>query len=475
MSKKNILSVKKLNKIYRGNIHALKDLNLEVKEGEILGLLGPNGAGKSTFINILAGVTDKTSGEVIVWGFNLDKNPRQVRVSLGIVPQEINVDPFFTPKKLLDLQAGLFGVKKKDRITDTILDLVALKDKSNSYTRSLSGGMKRRLLIAKALVHKPPIVILDEPTAGVDVELRRNLWENIRSLRKLGVTIILTTHYLQEAEELCDRVGIIHKGSLIALDTTENMLNKIQTKTIKFEINKRIVLDDRNKEGYNILTNTESEFKIEYNKQDFIAAEGSAKILLLNKPNKKIYYIQLSAIYNVLEKYDLSLATMEVSYMKGMLEKPEEFTNLASFYLYRKNPVMSARVLENAISDENIIFTKANAKLLADSWLYAKERNRSLEVLTDSLKTNPDDHKLAKQYVDIAFSAFQWREVISGIDRIEKLNIKDDGKYQLMQGIAYFELKQYANAKNSFVKASISKKYKDSGAAWIEYLEALTG
>ena len=269
MSKKNVLSVKKLNKIYRKNIHALKDLNLEVKEGEILGLLGPNGAGKSTFINILAGVTDKTSGEVIVWGFDLDKNPRQVRVSLGIVPQEINVDPFFTPKKLLDLQAGLFGVKKKDRITDTILDLVALKDKSNSYTRNLSGGMKRRLLIAKALVHKPPIIILDEPTAGVDVDLRKNLWENIRSLRKLGVTIILTTHYLQEAEELCDRVGIIHKGNLIALDTTENMLNKIQTKTLKFEINKRIVLDDMKNKGYNILTNTDSEFKIEYNKQEF--------------------------------------------------------------------------------------------------------------------------------------------------------------------------------------------------------------
>ena len=269
MSKKNVLSVKKLNKIYRKNIHALKDLNLEVKEGEILGLLGPNGAGKSTFINILAGVTDKTSGEVIVWGFDLDKNPRQVRVSLGIVPQEINVDPFFTPKKLLDLQAGLFGVKKKDRITDTVLDLVALKDKSNSYTRNLSGGMKRRLLIAKALVHKPPIIILDEPTAGVDVELRKNLWDNIRSLRKLGVTIILTTHYLQEAEELCDRVGIIHKGNLIALDTTENMLNKIQTKTLKFEINKKIVLDDINNKDFNILTNTDSEFKIEYNKQEF--------------------------------------------------------------------------------------------------------------------------------------------------------------------------------------------------------------
>ena len=269
MSKKNVLSVKKLNKIYRKNIHALKDLNLEVKEGEILGLLGPNGAGKSTFINILAGVTDKTSGEVIVWGFDLDKNPRQVRVSLGIVPQEINVDPFFTPKKLLDLQAGLFGVKKKDRITDTVLDLVALKDKSNSYTRNLSGGMKRRLLIAKALVHKPPIIILDEPTAGVDVDLRKNLWDNIRSLRKLGVTIILTTHYLQEAEELCDRVGIIHKGNLIALDTTENMLNKIQTKTLKFEINKRIVLDDTKNKGYNVLTNSDSELKIEYNKQEF--------------------------------------------------------------------------------------------------------------------------------------------------------------------------------------------------------------
>ena len=193
----------------------------------------------------------------------------QVRVSLGIVPQEINVDPFFTPKKLLDLQAGLFGVKKKDRITDTVLDLVALKDKSNSYTRNLSGGMKRRLLIAKALVHKPPIIILDEPTAGVDVDLRKNLWDNIRSLRKLGVTIILTTHYLQEAEELCDRVGIIHKGNLIALDTTENMLNKIQTKTLKFEINKRIVSDDMNNKDFNILTNTDSEFKIEYNKQEF--------------------------------------------------------------------------------------------------------------------------------------------------------------------------------------------------------------
>ena len=270
----NALTVENLNKIYsntktKRETKAITNLTFKVKEGEVFGLLGPNGAGKTTFLSILGGTVTKTSGLVNVWGFDLDKNPRQVRVSLGIVPQEINVDPFFTPKKLLDLQAGLFGVKKKDRITDTVLDLVALKDKSNSYTRNLSGGMKRRLLIAKALVHKPPIIILDEPTAGVDVELRKNLWENIRSLRKLGVTIILTTHYLQEAEELCDRVGIIHKGNLIALDTTENMLNKIQTKTLKFEINKRIVLDDMNNKDYKILNNTDSEFKIEYNKQEF--------------------------------------------------------------------------------------------------------------------------------------------------------------------------------------------------------------
>ena len=224
MSKKNVLSVKKLNKIYRKNIHALKDLNLEVKEGEILGLLGPNGAGKSTFINILAGVTDKTSGEVIVWGFDLDKNPRQVRVSLGIVPQEINVDPFFSPRNLLDIQAGLYGVKKKDRITDQILELTNLSDKANAYTRNLSGGMKRRLLVAKAMVHQPPILILDEPTAGVDVDLRRKLLESVRTLNKQGVTIIYTTHYLKEASDICDRIAIINKGKLVALNSTKELL-----------------------------------------------------------------------------------------------------------------------------------------------------------------------------------------------------------------------------------------------------------
>ena len=216
-------------------------------------------------------------------------------------------------------------------------------------------------------------------------------------------------------------------------------------------------------------------FAIEYNKEDFIAAEGSAKALLFNKPDKKRYYIQLSAIYNILEKYDLSLATMEVSYMKGMLEKPEEFTNLASFYLYKQNPVMSANVLEKAIANENILFTTANAKLLADSWLYAKERSRSLDVLKDSLINTPNDTKLAKQYVDIAFSAFKWNEVISGIERVKRLNISDNGKYQLMQGIAYFELNKIQDAQESFTNASKSEKYADSGVAWLEYLQALKG
>ena len=183
----------------------------------------------------MAGTSIKTSGDVNVCGFNLDKNPKQVRASIGIVPQEVNLDPFFSPKKLLELQAGLYGVKKKDRITDTILKLVSLDKQANSYARSLSGGMKRRLLIAKALVHQPPIIFLDEPTAGVDVELRKNLWENVKLLNNQGVTIILTTHYLEEAEQMCGRIGILNKGNLVALDSTRNLLNKIQTKKVTFK------------------------------------------------------------------------------------------------------------------------------------------------------------------------------------------------------------------------------------------------
>ncbi len=270
MNKKNVLYVKNLNKTYSKDssksIHALKDLNLEVKEGEIFGLLGPNGAGKSTFINILAGTTIKSNGEVNVWGFNLDKNPRQVRASIGIVPQEVNVDPFFTPRKLLELQAGMYGIKKKDRITDTILKLVSLEDQSKSYTRSLSGGMKRRLLVAKALVHQPPIVILDEPTAGVDVELRSNLWNNVKLLNKQGLTIILTTHYLAEAEQMCDRIGILNKGKLVALDSTKNLLKRIQTKKVTFFVNKKININNDSLNSISILSNDSDQLIVSYEK-----------------------------------------------------------------------------------------------------------------------------------------------------------------------------------------------------------------
>ena len=238
---KNVLTVENLTKIYSNSKtkkenKALSNLNFEVKQGEVFGLLGPNGAGKTTFLSILGGTVIKTAGNINVWGFDLDKNPRQVRASLGIVPQEVNLDAFFSPQQLLELQAGLYGITKKDRITDLILKMVALEGKANAYSRSLSGGMKRRLLIAKAMVHQPPILILDEPTAGVDVELRNNLWENVKELNKEGVTIILTTHYLLEAQEMCDRIAILDKGNLVALDTTERLLARIQTKKIKFKV-----------------------------------------------------------------------------------------------------------------------------------------------------------------------------------------------------------------------------------------------
>ena len=270
MNKKNVLTVKNLNKVYTKNgskqTHALNNLNLEVKEGEIFGLLGPNGAGKSTFINILGGSVVKTSGEVNVWGFNLDKNPRQVRASIGIVPQEVNFDPFFSPRKLLELQAGLYGVKEKDRITDTILKLVSLEKQADSYARSLSGGMKRRLLVAKAMVHQPPIIILDEPTAGVDVELRTTLWENVRSLNKQGVTTILTTHYLEEAEKMCDRIGILSDGNLVALDTTKNLLQRIQTKVVYFTTDKKINIKDKFFVSLKIISNEENKLVLSYEK-----------------------------------------------------------------------------------------------------------------------------------------------------------------------------------------------------------------
>jgi len=271
MDKKNALKVENLTKIYSGKssrkIKALNNLNLEVKEGEIFGLLGPNGAGKTTFLNILAGTVIKNSGSVNVWGFDLDQNPRQVRASIGIVPQEVNLDAFFSPKALLELQAGLYGVTKKDRITDTILKLVSLEKQANSYARSLSGGMKRRLLIAKAMVHRPPILVLDEPTAGVDVQLRKDLWNNVKAINKQGITIILTTHLMYEAEEMCNKIAIINKGNLIKLDTTENLLNSIKTKKIIFKVNKVEKINPENLNGIKFLYESKNEITVLYEKK----------------------------------------------------------------------------------------------------------------------------------------------------------------------------------------------------------------
>ena len=289
MDKKNILSIKNLKKIYSNkqaeDTYALNDLNLDVQEGEIFGLLGPNGAGKTTFINIIAGTVIKTAGEVSVHGFDLDKNPRQVRASVGIVPQEVNLDPFFSPRKLLELQAGLYGIKEKDRITDTILKLVSLEKQANSYARSLSGGMKRRLLMAKALVHQPPIVFLDEPTAGVDVELRKNLWKNVRLLNDLGVTIILTTHYLEEAEEMCDRIAILNKGNVVALDSTKNLLDRIQTKKVTFKTDKIIDIKNEDISSLKIISKLGTEICVSYEKSKIHMEE---LINLIKKNNAKI-------------------------------------------------------------------------------------------------------------------------------------------------------------------------------------------
>ena len=282
MNKKNALKVEKLTKIYSkkssNEIVALNELNLEVKEGEIFGLLGPNGAGKTTFLNILAGTVIKNFGNVNVWGFDLDKNPREVRSSIGIVPQEINLDAFFSPKNLLELQAGLYGIPKKDRITDTILKMVSLEKQANSYARSLSGGMKRRLLIAKAMVHRPPILVLDEPTAGVDVMLRQNLWNNVKALNKQGVTIILTTHLMYEAEEMCNKIAIINKGNLIKLDTTKNLLDSIKTKKIIFKVEKINKINPENLNGIKFSYNSNNEIIATYERKKHKIDEIISKI-----------------------------------------------------------------------------------------------------------------------------------------------------------------------------------------------------
>ncbi|WP_294123062.1 ABC transporter ATP-binding protein [Sphingomonas sp.] len=219
---------------------ALDDVSFDVPRGQIFGLLGPNGAGKSTLINILAGLVVKTSGSAEIWGFDIDQHPRNAKRSIGIVPQEILFDPFFTPREALEIQAGLYGVPPSERITDELLAAVHLTDKAHAYSRTLSGGMKRRLLVAKAMVHSPPVLVLDEPTAGVDIELRQQLWDYVRGLNRQGVTVVLTTHYLEEAEQLCDRIAIINHGKLIANEPTRELVAKAQDKAVVVEVDRDI-------------------------------------------------------------------------------------------------------------------------------------------------------------------------------------------------------------------------------------------
>ena len=233
-----------LNKTYAAEgqpaKQALRDVSFEVPRGQIFGLLGPNGAGKSTLINILAGLETKTSGKVTIWGFDIDDHPRNSKRAIGVVPQEIIFDPFFTPRETLEIQAGLYGIPPADRRSDALLAAMRLTNKANAYSRTLSGGMKRRLVVAKAMVHSPPILVLDEPTAGVDVELRRQLWDYVRELHAGGVTIVLTTHYLQEAEQLCDRIAIIHHGRVIANEPTRALIARAQDKVVRVEVADRM-------------------------------------------------------------------------------------------------------------------------------------------------------------------------------------------------------------------------------------------
>ena len=237
----NAIDIKDLSKQYKSpdgksSFFALDSVSLNIPRGSIFGLLGPNGAGKSTFINILAGLTIKTSGKAMVWGYDIDKNPRTTRSYLGVVPQELNIDPFFTPKETLNLQAGLYGIRPKERNIQEILRVLDLEDKADAYARELSGGMRRRLLVAKAMVHRPPILILDEPTAGVDIELRKQLWSYVRKLNEHGTTIILTTHNLVEAEELCETIAILDKGKIVRCASTKELLEDAESKTITLKI-----------------------------------------------------------------------------------------------------------------------------------------------------------------------------------------------------------------------------------------------
>ena len=275
------ISIQSLSKTYAGGKQAIDALTVDVPRGQIFGLLGPNGAGKSTLINILAGLVNKTAGSAMIWGFDIDAHPRNAKASIGIVPQEILFDPFFTPFETLELFAGLYGVPKGRRRSMELLRAVHLEDKANAYARTLSGGMKRRLLVAKAMVHSPPILVLDEPTAGVDIELRQQLWAYVRSLNAQGVTIVLTTHYLEEAEQLCDRIAIINHGRLIANEPTRTLVGMAREKLVEVTVDRDVGTPPQSPTFEKIVLKGDRVLAITYSKDrvnagDVLAAVGAA-------------------------------------------------------------------------------------------------------------------------------------------------------------------------------------------------------
>jgi ABC-2 type transport system ATP-binding protein len=267
------IEIEDLCKTYQGGKRALDGVSFEVPRGQIFGLLGPNGAGKSTLINILAGLVNKTGGRASIWGFDIDAHPRNAKASIGIVNQEITFDPFFTPRETLEIQAGLYGVRKDAFDAMALLRAVHLEDKAEAYSRTLSGGMKRRLMVAKAMVHSPPIIVLDEPTAGVDVELRQQLWAYVKELNARGVTVVLTTHYLEEAEELCDRIAIINHGKLIANKPTRELVGMAQEKVVEVTVDRDVATVPENRCFQKIEVKGDRTLVITYRKDQANAGE----------------------------------------------------------------------------------------------------------------------------------------------------------------------------------------------------------
>ncbi|MEX0300745.1 MAG: ABC transporter ATP-binding protein [Kordiimonas sp.] len=305
----NAIEIKGLKKIYRGaggaeDKLALKGIDLEIPQGSMFGLLGPNGAGKSTTINILAGLVNKTEGSAKIWGFDIDENPRNARANIGVVPQELMFDAFFSPREMLEVQAGMYGVPAKDRRTEELLKAVHLYDKADAYSRSLSGGMKRRLLVAKALVHNPPVLVLDEPTAGVDIELRQQLWDYVRELHARGTTVVLTTHYLEEAEELCDTIAIINHGEVVCSEPTEQLLKRIDEKEIVIQVAEKLTAIPEELAAFKSVLKNDHQLAIQINQSDanvgsVLAAVQSAKLTIndisTNETDLEDIFLQLTS------------------------------------------------------------------------------------------------------------------------------------------------------------------------------------